>query len=236
MNIEAAIAARNEFRIGEVAIRFEGPLGIISGPRMGSTGPARVASDDLRELVRTDDHGRYRPLPGARTLPGGWEVRCHSADELLDAIDAIYPLALRHIGQHERGELRVIPLDEVLRRQSGRYAVAASLGVEGRKAACNTLCGRCVRTPVWCEAALPPGGIPCPEPCSVLVSLCREAAVWETSPPAPSAPVAGLPFARFDIPGNEVRETYLAERAGAPLAGSPCLNATALPGDDALVG
>jgi hypothetical protein len=76
-----------------------------------------------------------------------------------------------------------------------------------------------VKRPVWRDdqAAPPLPGettIPCPEPCSVLVSLCREAALWQRDPP-PSSPIdPGVPFAAFEQPGNDVREAYLRARYG----------------------
>ncbi|KAA0240866.1 hypothetical protein EDM76_01285 [bacterium] len=219
MRIEAAIAARTSFRLGEIEVRFAGPVAVVSGPPGGDTAPVEVSLEGLREFVRADDHGRYRPLPGARTLPHGWEVRCASAGELRTAIDEVYPLALQHISQHERGDLRVVALDDVLQRQSGRYALAAGLSGKGREAACRALCSRCVRTPSWQEGTLPEEAIPCPEACSVLIALCREAALWESSPPAPSPANPTLPFAQFEAPGNEVREAYLAAHFAAPPPG-----------------
>lgn len=215
MRIEAAIAARRDFMLGEIEVRFDGAGAVVSGPRGDEAGVADVAPDALREWVRQDHRGRYRPLPGARTMRRGWQVRCRDDGELLAALDAIYPLARQHIEQHERGELRVVPLDEVLGRQTGRYAVAAQLGPQGREAAARVLCGLCVKTPVWRSGSVTEWAIPCPEPCSVLVALCREAALWEKAPPD-SAPMDGsLPFARFELPGNQVRESYLAARFGA---------------------
>jgi hypothetical protein len=37
-------------------------------------------TEELRNVVRFDDLGRYRPLSGAKSLPGGWRVRCPVAD------------------------------------------------------------------------------------------------------------------------------------------------------------
>src|SRR6185437_2660421 len=101
---------------------------------------------------------------------------------------------------------------------AGRYSVAASLDAHGRRLASEVLCSQCVRVPVWRGVqtdAAERGGvarIPCPEPCSVLVSLCREAALWQQSPPVRSEPDRTVAFAAFETPGNEMREAYLAAR------------------------
>ena len=78
----------------------------------------------------------------------------------------------------------------------------------------DTVCARCVKSPLWRPTtgpltegtSLP---LPCPEPCSVVVSLCREAALWEEGPPAFAAENLTVAWAAFDQPGNEIREAYL---------------------------
>ncbi|MCY3647838.1 MAG: DR2241 family protein [Chloroflexi bacterium] len=205
-----AIAARRDFTLGEVAVAFRDGQVEFSGPRSGpDAGELTGTVEALREHVRFDDQGRYRPLSGARTLPGNWHV---SLPETLAeaAIEAVYPQALLHQQQGEEGTLRVTTLDEVVVRQRGRYRIAAELDAEGRERARDALCGRCVRTPVWAEQAASDEEIPCPEPCSVMIALCREAALWQRETPQPSSPYPEVAFADFPTPGNEVREAYLA--------------------------
>ena len=211
-----AIAARRGFTLGEVAVAFRGGGVELSGPRSGTNAHELAGTvEALREHVRFDDDDRYRPLSGARSLSGNWRV---SLPETLAeaAIEAIYPQALLHQEQASQGTLQVVPLDEVVVRQRGRYRIAGELDEEGRGRARDALCGRCVRTPVWAGEAASEGAIPCPEPCSVMVALCREAALWQREPPHASSPDPGVAFADFSTPGNEVREAYLARtHAGA---------------------
>ncbi|MDE2669859.1 MAG: DR2241 family protein [Chloroflexota bacterium] len=211
-----AIAARRDFTLGEVAVAFRDGRVELSGPRSGADAHELTSTAEaLREHVRFDEHGRYRPLSGARTLPGNWRV---SLSETLAeaAIDAIYPQALLHQQQASQGTLRVTTLDEVVARQRGRYRIAGELDAEGQERARDALCGRCVRAPVWAGEAEPEEEIPCPEPCSVMIALCREAALWQREPPQPSSPDPEVAFADFQTEGNEVREAYLARTpAGA---------------------
>lgn len=168
-------------------------------------------ADALFEHTRTDSLGRYRPLSGAKTLPTGWRAEfneCLSAD---CAIEVVYPLALTHQRQFAQGALRVVSLEEVLSRQSGRYEEVASLSERGRALAIETVCGKCVRRPVWSGASCPAEDIPCPEPCSVLVAFCREATIWQSERPSPSPPDPTVAWAAFDVPGNELREAYLSQ-------------------------
>ncbi len=189
----------------------------IAGPSSGAE-PLDLAPtvEALRERVRFDDRGRYRPLSGARTMPRDWRV---SLPQSLTkaAIEAIYPQALLHQEQAARGTLRVIPFGDVAARQRGRYRVAGELDAAERERAREALCGRCVRIPVWAGGRTAPvSAIPCPEPCSVMVALCREAALWRREAPPSTAPDPEAPFADFATPGNEIREAYLASApAGA---------------------
>ena len=167
--------------------------------------------DAVADHVRTDSLGRYRPLSGARTLPRGWQFTAGGAQELGATIDNIYPLAAWHSRQHADGTLRVVSLDDVLTRQSGRYETTSELSPAGRDRAANLVCGECVRVPVWRGEQMAPTDIPCPEPCSVLVAFCREAALWQNSWPESAAPNPTTAWAAFEEPGNELRERYLME-------------------------
>lgn len=210
--------------IGELV--FEGD--IVRGPGQ----PVRELPPDpeaIRTHLRFDDAGRYRPLSGARGMPSGWFVRLEPGLTPDDVLEAAYPLAAVHRRQAAAGTLRVVPLEDVLRRQSGRYQETAALTTAGRALIRNELCGRCVRTPVWpltlqpptsnlppSTSHLPPSAIPCPEPCSVLVALAREALAWEREPPEPSPVDPSVPFADFEQPGNEIREACIAAILNLP--------------------
>ena len=214
MVTSAQIDSREAFTLGEVRVSFEGGTAVLAGPEgIGEASEIDGTPRSVRERVRADDRGRYRPLAGARSLPHSWHARCRTS-ELPALLDEVYPVALRHSDQYERGTLRVVGLADVLARQTGRYSVAAELDDAGREAASAVLCGLCVKTPLWREPQVAPEHIPCPEPCSVLVSLCREAALWQREPPAPTVPDQEIAFAAFDEPGNEVREAYLDARYG----------------------
>lgn len=174
--------------------------------------PLRILPPDpqaIAEFTRHDARGRYRPLTGARSLPDSWEVVLGRLLTPEDVIDAVYPLASVHQRQNAEGSLEIVPLDAVLKRQSGRYEDTSSLSGAGRELAVETICGVCVRRPVWHGTACGDSEIPCPEPCSVIVAFCREAALWEQQWPPTAAPDSSLPFAAFEEPGNELRERYL---------------------------
>lgn len=208
--------------LGELTVLMRDEGITVYGPFSGADSPELPATrQPLRDVARTDERGRYRPLTGARTLRRNWQARFATLQEFSEAISEVYPLALEHNAQWGAGELRVAPLDEVLARQSARYAVASRLDAEGRAAAREALCSRCVRVPVWAGASeegrmARDGAIACPEACSVMVSLCREGALWQEERPAEAAPDPAVPFAAFEQPGNEIREAYLRRRYASP--------------------
>lgn len=207
---EAAIEALGNREQGMVNSPPTSPSRAVS--ERGSRSDVDWPGEELREVVRFDERGRYRPLSGAKSLPGGWRVRCR-ADDVDAVIEAVYPLATVHTRDWARSELRVVSLDDVLARQSGRYAIAASLDEDGRRLAREILCGDCVRSPVWAGEAPEGSEIPCPEPCSVFVSLCREAALWQDVRPDPSGIDPDVAYAAFEREGNAIREAYLARMA-----------------------
>ncbi len=202
-------------QFGELTVLRKDGTTVVRGP-----GERRdtVPSDEnaLRLRVRLDVQGRYRPLSGARTLPAGWEVKTAPGLPLERAIETVYPLALTHMRLHAEGKLLMATLDDVLSRQTGRYAGSEKLPPDRRAIAIGLLCGQCVRIPLWNGEECSGAEIPCPEPCSVLVSLCREAAFWEDEPPEPAPVDPAVAFAAFDEPGNELREAYLAARTAGP--------------------
>ena len=211
-----AIAAGRSFAFGEIDVAFGEGRVTLTGPRAGSAPRVIEATvEALREHVRFDDRGRYRPLSGARTMPGGWRAvlpaRLAGA-----ALDAVYPLAMLHQAQAAAGRLRVVPFAETAARQRGRERAAGELDAAGRDRARATLCGNCVRTPVWAGESADADAIPCPEACGLLLALCREAARWRDAPPPSAPPDADVPHAAFGTPGNEVREAYLRAPAAVP--------------------
>ena len=212
--LQAAMDAGDPFEFGELCVRPYADGFVIARAGDGFARPCvdvYVSATGIRTFAQFDDYGQYRPLPGARSLPGGWVTRAGDALEMLSTLEIIYPLATRHIEQQAAGTLRLVSLNAVLERQSGRYEQAAKLSDEGRATAVGVLCGACVREPAWAGADVT-NAIPCPEPCSVIVSLCREAAGWELTPLTSTAPDRAVGFANFDTPGNVTREAWLRAR------------------------
>jgi hypothetical protein len=207
--LEDALESRGPFAFGELHISFEGDTAVVEGPGEGAQKELPSGPEALRQWVRRDDQGNYRPLPGAKTMPTGWRIRC-PVEELVAHLDAAYPLAPRQIALAADGKLRVELAHDVLDRQTGRYAPVRGLEDDRIDAARGSLCASCVKAPLWNDPTrlAEVGVVPCPEPCSVFVALCRELAVLKRVPAA--CPVdPSLPFAEFGEPGNATRERAL---------------------------
>ncbi|MBV9997735.1 MAG: hypothetical protein JO015_01350 [Verrucomicrobia bacterium] len=157
-----------------------------------------TAPEELRDWVRHDDAGNYRPLKGAPTLRRGWSFRTRSSQDLHRALDFVYPGALANWLAQRSGKLRVVNLRDTLDRQSGMYRVTRKITDEAADRMIGAFCRSdtgCLRTILWRIGAerpvttLPAGKfdlrgdqlgragacvpILCAEPCNLLVAQAR---------------------------------------------------------------
>ncbi len=140
-------------------------------------------ADAVREIVRYDDAGNYRPLKTAPNLRHNWELRLASVEELRLALDFFYPAALGHWLAWLRNAFHAIPLRQTLGRQSGMYRVAARITDVQAQDLIRNFCGQgCLRHIGWGiatsqELVLNPENreIPllCPEACHLYISEAR---------------------------------------------------------------
>jgi len=217
-SLETRLRAGEPVTLGEVTVLLERTGAEIHGPSAGGE-PTEVGGgiEALREWVRFDDRGSHRPLSGARTLRHDWLFRC-AAPALPAALDVIYPLATLHREMASAGRLRIVSLDEVLARQTRAGSGARAAPPAVQSALVRSVCAICVRSPAWYarteERAPVVGEIPCPEPCSVSIALCRAALAWEANSPPSNSSDPSVPFAEFENPRNALRAAYLQARKG----------------------
>jgi sirohydrochlorin cobaltochelatase len=86
-----------------------------------------TAPEELRDWVRYDEAGNYRPLKGAPTLRRGWSFQTRSSQDLHRALDFVYPGAVANWLAQRSGQLRVVNFRETLERQSGMYRVTRKI-------------------------------------------------------------------------------------------------------------
>ena len=77
----------------------------------------------LRELVRFDQRGRYRPLKSAPTLQTGWHAPDCSASQLLDLLSVVYPASVENWYRDRTDTLDVVHWREAMSRQTGIYGI-----------------------------------------------------------------------------------------------------------------
>ena len=136
---------------------------------------------DLRELIRLDRDGQFRPLRCAPNMPHGWLIHAPNLETLQLALDYIYPGELANWAMWLRLELPVTPWSETAARQTGRFHVVHELDESGVIDIVTKLCSRgCLKQRLWPTVSqalhAPLDEIPliCPEACNYFVSKARE--------------------------------------------------------------
>ena len=143
---------------------------------------------DLRELVKHDDRGRYRPLRTAPTLQTGWVLTGLDQRQAFEAVDdVIYPATVVNWNLERHDDLDVTHWEETIGRQSGIYGVVKTWnrgeGHEHVDWVAETCCddSQCIKRREWqydedTELAVDGGDgvFPCREPCSVVISASRK--------------------------------------------------------------
>ncbi|MFB6121046.1 MAG: DR2241 family protein [Halobacteriaceae archaeon] len=138
---------------------------------------------DARELVETDENGRYRPLKTAPTLARGWRFADLSGAALYRAVDFIYPATVPNWHREREGALDVTHWRAAADRQTGIYSVVSDLSDEQVRWLAEACCvdSQCLKRRKWDLDADEPfdvprgdGAFPCREPCSLVVAAARE--------------------------------------------------------------
>lgn len=185
---------------------------------------------DARTIAQLTAAGEHRPLKTAPNLRRGWTFEALDARGLWVALDYLYPACAAHWFAGSRGTLRVTHWGETAGRQSGMYSAVGLLPEPSVRATVLACCGNavCLRQVAWgLDAADPaplpsdpeetsaasPGGdavVPCPEACSMFISLARKVLSVERSAPVE---VPGLgPLRAGEI--EQIREVLAAAADG----------------------
>ena len=108
--------------------------------------------EDARHLSVYDDEGRFRPLRTAPNLRHGWRLQLTDPASVRVALDHFYPGMLGVLVSYERSQLPVIPLRDLLDRQTGMYAVTKKITDEEAQEMIGGFCksqGGCLKTILW---------------------------------------------------------------------------------------
>ncbi|SNZ05324.1 hypothetical protein SAMN06269185_0828 [Natronoarchaeum philippinense] len=190
-----ALADGIERTWGELAIHVTVDDDGLRRYRVTHVDDAEAEHDDLdgyhdpleaRELFKTDDDGRYRPLRTAPTLPTGWAFVDLDGHDLVRTIDFTYPATIQNWHREREGELDVTHWHETAERQTGIYDVLDELDADAVDWIAEACCddSQCLRRREWqfdedheLTADGGSGTFPCREPCSLVVAAGRK---WTT--------------------------------------------------------
>lgn len=141
-----------------------------------------------REISKRTEAGEYRPLKSSPNLRRGWVLRVTDDTGLYVAMNYLYPSGVVHWYLYRNGELEVTSYRENAARQSGIYKRVQRLSDEGVQNTAKACCedAVCLKKTLWdvdddtpLAAERGDGEIPCPEPCSIFVSLARRVRLFE---------------------------------------------------------
>jgi sirohydrochlorin cobaltochelatase len=137
--------------------------------------------EELREMIRLDREGNFRPLRAAPNLLRGWMLHAPDLPSLELAFDYIYPAELANETLWRKGALPTTPWRETAERQSGRFRVVREIDEAGVLELVAHVCDPgCLKRRLWPPAAgsidtrSNPIPLLCPEACNFLVSKARE--------------------------------------------------------------
>ena len=212
---------------------------------------------DARDIAQVTAEGEHRPLKTAPTLRRGWSFEALDARGLWVALDYLYPACAAHWFAGSRGSLRVTHWRETAGRQSGMYSAVGLLDERAVRDTVRACCGDavCLRQVAWGldeanptplptdpeeaagRSALSDAVVPCPEACSMFISLARKVLSVERSAPveipglgplrageveqireivgaAAEGSLGAVREGDFDEPTNRRRVRYLAAKLG----------------------
>ncbi|HEX6746026.1 MAG TPA: DR2241 family protein [Longimicrobium sp.] len=149
-----------------------------------------------REIAQTTNRGDHRPLKTSPNLKQGWALVDLDARGLWTALDYLYPACAVHWHAGRTGTLRVTHWRETAGRQSGIYSSVKLLDAHAVRVTARACCADavCLRRVAWDVDEMeflgavdegPVDGdaaVPCPEACSMFVSLARQVLKLERAP------------------------------------------------------
>ena len=137
--------------------------------------------EDLRDLIRLDREGNFRPLRAAPNLRAGWFLHAPDLRSLLLALDYIYPAELANWMLWRHDALPVTPWRETAERQTGRFRIVREMDDAALQELTAQFCRPgCRKQKLWAPVSQSietvPNEIPliCPEACNFLVGKARE--------------------------------------------------------------
>ena len=131
--------------------------------------------DELEELVRWDEQGKYRPLRSEGNLGSGWSYCAQSLGEFREAMEVIYPGMWGNAEAWGDGGLKFPTWEEALAKQTERVrGKVAKAGDLPQRVVAENCQKRCLKAVLWAgvQPIIEPGSAPllCTGPCGMFWS------------------------------------------------------------------
>lgn len=158
-------------------------------------GERELRPADPAELAQCDADGRYRPLPTAPNLRGGWRSPDLSVEQVIDRLETLYPGGLANRAAVRSGRLALTSWRELAGRQTGQLGLVKRVTDEDLAAAATACCtdAGCLRQRLWQLAPDEPLGVaagdglvPCGEPCGQFTAFVRKVVGYRRDELVPS--------------------------------------------------
>ena len=106
--------------------------------------------DEMEEVVRWDEQGKYRPLRSEGNLVSGWQYDAKSVTEFREVMEVIYPGMWGNAEAWKNGKLKFQTWDDALAKQTERVRnkVSRTGDMPGRVIEENCK-RRCLKTVLW---------------------------------------------------------------------------------------
>ena len=135
----------------------------------------------MRDWIRLDDAGGFRPLRAAPNLPRGRVYHAPDLPGLHAALDYLYPAEWANWLLWRAGKLASTPWRETAERQTGRFRIVREIDEPALAGLVAAHCvPGCLKKRLWASASEKVAPVPgeiallCPEACNFLVGHARE--------------------------------------------------------------
>ena len=106
--------------------------------------------DELEEVVRWDERGKYRPLRSEGNLVSGWQYDANSVTEFREVMEVIYPGMWGNAEAWKNGKLKFQTWEEVLAKQTERIRKKAAQAADLPRRVIEENCKRrCLKAVLW---------------------------------------------------------------------------------------
>lgn len=125
----------------------------------------------LRKHIRENP---FRPLASACALKRDWQVVVDSVDEIPAVVETVYPGAIQEWAALENNSFVSETLETVIARQQGIFAKIDYEDEATIARFVSSVCGRCIKSPIWYEQKTIQKAVPCASACNYLLTKMIE--------------------------------------------------------------